>query len=139
MSQAYTSLDEWKTFSSAFEKFASMVATLHDVQAQQLDHGQVEKFLDASGRELLRRLFQGYLDHRAATEPNWGSLEGHDDIIRTHRRQDCQRRLATLFGEVIVSRTSYGAAGVESRFALDAQLNLPPDKYSDGLRRRLGR
>lgn len=26
---------------------------------------------------------------------------------------------------------------MESRFALDAQLNLPPDKYSDGLRRRL--
>jgi hypothetical protein len=32
---------------------------------------------------------------------------------------------------------SYGAPGVESRFALDAQLNLPPDNYSDGLRRRL--
>ena len=82
-------------------------------------------------------MFQGYLDHRAATEPDWGSLEGHDAIIRNHRRQDCQRHLVTLFGEVIVSRTSYGARGVESRFALDAQLNLPPDKYSDGLRRRL--
>ena len=138
MSQAYTTLDEWNAFSSAFEKFSSMVTTLNDAQAQQLDHGQVEKFLDMSGRELLRRMFQGYLDHRATTEPNWESLEGHDDIIRTHRRQGCQRHLATLFGEVIVSRTSYGAPGVESRFALDAQLNLPPDKYSDGLRLRLG-
>ena len=124
MSQAYTTLDEWEAFSSAFEKFSSMVATLHDAQAQQLDHGQVEKFLDMSGRELLRRLFQGYLDHRAATEPNWGSLEGHDDIIRTHRRPDCQRHLATLFGEVMVSRTSYGAPGVESRFALGVRLSL---------------
>jgi hypothetical protein len=46
-----------------------MVTTLHDAPAQQLDHGQVEKFLETSGRELLRRMVQGYLDHRAATEP----------------------------------------------------------------------
>jgi hypothetical protein len=137
MSQAYTTLDDCKAFSSAFEKFANMVATLHDAPAHHFDHGQVERFLETSGRELLRRMFQGYLDHRAATEPDWGSLEGHDAIIRNHRRQDCQRHLVTLFGEVIVSRTSNGARGVESGFALDAQLNLPPDKYSDGLRRRL--
>jgi len=137
MSQAYTTVDEWKEFSSAFETFSDMVATLNDSPAQHFDHGEVEKFLDTSGRELLRRMFQGYLDHRAATEPDWESLEGHDHIIRNHRRQGTQRHLATLFGEVIVSRRSYGAPGVESRFALDAQLNLPPDKYSDGLRRRL--
>lgn len=137
MSQAYTTLDEWEVFSSAFEKFSDMVAVLHDAPAQQFDHGQVEKFLETSGRELLRRMFQGYLNHRAATEPDWESLEGHDHLIRTHRRPDCQRHLATLFGDVIVSRTAYGARGVESRFALDAQLHLPPDTYSDGLRRRL--
>jgi hypothetical protein len=97
MSQAYTTLDAWEAFSSAVEKFSSMVATLHDAQAQQLDHGQVEKFLDMSGRELLRRMFQGYLDHRAATEPNWERLEGHDEILRTHRRQDCQRHLAAFW------------------------------------------
>ena len=136
MSQAYPTVDEWKEFSSAFETFSDMVATLNDAPAQHFDHGAVEKFLDTSGRELLRRLFQGYLDHRAATEPDWESLEGHDHIIRHHRRQGTQRHLATLFGEVIVSRRSYGAPGVESRFALDAPLNLPPDKYSDGLRRR---
>lgn len=137
MSQAYTTLDEWEVFSSAFDKFSDMVAALHGAKAQQFDHGQVETFLETSGRELLRRLFQGYLDHRAATEPDWQSLEGHDHVIRSHRRPDCQRRLVTLFGEVVVSRTGYSARGVESRFALDAQLNLASDKYSDGLRRRL--
>jgi hypothetical protein len=39
-----------------------------------------------------------------------------------------------LFGEVTVSRRAYGARGVGSLFALDATLNLPPDKYSDTLR-----
>lgn len=137
MSQAYTTIDEWKMFSGAFEKFSDIVTSLHSPQSQQLDHGQIEQFLDIEGRELLRRLFQGYLDYRADTEPDWESLEGHDHMIRTHRRQGTQRHLDTLFGEVVVSRRSYGARGVESRFALDAQLNLPPDKYSDGLRRRL--
>jgi hypothetical protein len=88
-----------------------MVAPLHDAQAQPLDHGQAEKFLDMSGRELLRRMSQGDLDHRATTQPNWESLEGHDDIIRTHRRQDCQRHLATLFGEVIVSQRRMALRG----------------------------
>ncbi len=80
---------------------------------------------------------QGDLDHRAATEPDWECLEGNDPLIRNHRRPGCQRHLATLFGDVIVTRSSYGAPGVESRLALDAQLNLPPDNYSDGRRRRL--
>jgi len=137
MSQAYTTVEDWKMFSDAFEKFSEMVTSLRSSQSQQSDHGQIEQFLDIEGRELLRRLLQGYLDHRTETEPDWGHLEGHDHIIRTHRRQGTQRHLETLFGDVIVSRRSYGADGVESRFALDAQLNLPPDKYSDGLRQRL--
>jgi hypothetical protein len=137
MSQAYTTIDDWKMFSGAFEKFSDIVTSLHSPQSQQLDHGQIEQLLDTEGRELLRRLFQGYLDYRADTEPDWESLEGNDHIIRTHRRQGTQRHLDTLFGEVVVSRRSYSARGVESRFALDAQLNLPPDKYSDGLRQRL--
>jgi hypothetical protein len=137
MSQAYTTVDDWKMFSDAFEKFSEMVTSLRSSQSQPSDHGQIEQFLDIEGRELLRRMFQGYLDHRAETEPDWGELEGHDHIIRTHRRQGAQRHLETLFGDVIVSRRSYGADGVESRFALDAQLNLPSDKYSDGLRQRL--
>jgi hypothetical protein len=137
MSQAYTTIDDWKMFSDAFAKFSDMVTALHSPQSQQLDHGQIEQFLDLEGRELLRRLFQGDLDSRAATEPDWESLAGNDHMLRTHRRQDTQRHLDTLFGEVVVSRRSYGARGVESRCALDAQLHLPPDKYSDGLRQRL--
>ena len=137
MSQAYTTIDEWKEFASAFEKFSDIVTSLRGPQSEQLDHAQIEQLLDVEGRELLRRMFQGHLDRRATTEVDWESLEGHDHILRTHRRQGCQRHLDTLFGEVMVTRRGYGARGVESRFALDAQLNLPPDKYSHGLRRRL--
>jgi hypothetical protein len=137
MSQVYTTIDEWEAFSCAFEQFTAVVTHLRSPQAQQLDHGQVEQFLETEGRELLRRLLQGHLDHRAAHETHWESLEGKDSIIRNHHRQGCETHLATLFGDVTVTRRSYGACGVPSLFALDAALNLPPDKYSDGLRRHL--
>lgn len=59
---------------------------------------------------------------------------GADGSPRTHRHEGCARRLETRFGEVIVTRRGYGGRGLESVFPLDAALNLPPDKYSHGLR-----
>ncbi len=55
-------------------------------------------------------------------------------IARTHRREGYRRRLETRFGKVIVTRRGYGGRGLDSVFPLDAELNLPPDKYSHGLR-----
>jgi hypothetical protein len=138
MSQAYTTIDEWEMFSPAFEQFSDVVTQLRSEESRQLGHGQVEQFLEQEGRELLRRLLQGHLDYRAANETDWESLEGADGVIRNQHRQECQSHLETLFGDVIVTRRAYRAPGVPSLFALDAELNLPPDKYSDGLRRRLG-
>jgi hypothetical protein len=45
--------------------------------------------------------------------------------------------LETLFGRVQVRRVGYSARGEGSLYPLDAVLNLPPDAYSDGLRRRV--
>ncbi|MBP7947945.1 MAG: hypothetical protein KA191_18060 [Verrucomicrobia bacterium] len=44
----------------------------------------------------------------------------------------------TLFGEVTVERLGYSGARLKSVFPLDAALNLPPDKYSQGVRRKVG-
>jgi hypothetical protein len=44
----------------------------------------------------------------------------------------------SLFGEVTVKCLGYGARGQPSVFPLEAPLNLPRDKYSHGLRRRVG-
>jgi hypothetical protein len=137
MSQAYSTIDAWEEFSGAFQQFTNVVTQLRSEAAQHLEHGHVEQLLETEGRELLRRLLQGHLDYRAAHETAWESLEGADGIIRTHHRVGCQTQVATLFGEVTVTRRSYGARGVPSLFALDAELNLPPDKYSDGLRRHV--
>jgi hypothetical protein len=138
MSQAYTTSDEGEMFSPAFEQFSDVVTQLRSEESRQLGHGQVEQFLEKEGRELLRRLLQGHLDYRAANETDGESLEGVEGVIRSQHRQECQSHLEPLCGDVIVTRRAYRAPGVPSLFALAAELHVPPDKYSDGLRRRLG-
>lgn len=44
----------------------------------------------------------------------------------------------TVFGEVTVRRLGYSDVELASVFPLDKALNLPPDKYSQGLRRKVG-
>jgi len=46
--------------------------------------------------------------------------------------------LATVFGQVSVSRIAYRAKGVDSRYPADAVLNLPAGKHSHGLARPAG-
>jgi hypothetical protein len=137
MSQAYTTFDEWEEFSGAFEQFTAVVSHLRSDLSQQLDHGQVEQYLETQGRELLRQLLQGHVDYRATHEPAWERVEGSDGIIRRHHREGCETHLETLFGDVVVTRRASSARGAPSLFPLDATLHLPPDTYSEGLRRRL--
>ena len=121
----------------ACEQFEHLVGTLQHPDAQGLTHGEVEAVIHREGMELLRRLTQGFMDQRSAQEPVRKRVIGADGLPRSHRRTGCQRRLETRFGEVTVTRRGYGARGLESVFPLDAELNLPPDKYSHGLREAL--
>jgi hypothetical protein len=77
---------------------------------------------------------QGHLDLRAAGEPRLESVQGADEIERTHRRHRA-RGLMTVFGLVTALRLSYGARRHPSLSPLDAALNLPEELHSHGLRR----
>jgi hypothetical protein len=138
MTQAYLinrSLDE---FAAAREQFAQLIEALQSAQNLENEHGEIEALIWQEGKELLRRLLQGHLDLRSTLEPKREAVIGGDAVIRTHRREGCQRPLMSLFGEVSVKRMGYGAHGKASVFPLDGQLNLPADKYSHGLRQRVG-
>jgi hypothetical protein len=121
-------------YTDAFSQFEHLVDRLTHEETQRMTHGEVESLIQSDGVELLRRLTQGYFDQRSAEEPNRERVVGEDGIPRTHRREGCKRRLETRFGEVTVTRRGYGGRGLDSVFPLDAELNLPPDKYSHGLR-----
>ena len=123
-------------FGPACDAFASLMFELHNENTAQMEHGEIETLILRFGTEILKFLTQAHLDVRALREPRRYDLTGPDGSILTHCRENCKRRVGTIFGDVTVSRKGYSAPGVESQFPLDGELNLPKDKYSHGLRHR---
>jgi hypothetical protein len=97
--------------------------------------GKVETFLHINGMELLRRYLQAYLDNRSQKELRLKSIRNSQSITLTQCREGCQRAIESRFGTVTLRRKKYSLPKQESVFPLDAELNLPPDKYSHELRR----
>lgn len=133
------STPEADLFTSASEQYQYLIDSLNSQDFQNLDHGDIEAFLDTEGRELLRRLFQGHLDSRAQEEGPSTEVIGSDEIPRPHRRKGSQRQLESVFGGVVVTRLGYSTkqVGISGLYPADGKLNLPPDQYSDGVRQRI--
>jgi len=136
---ARMSINPSELFASATEQYEYLLSCLTSLDYQAMEHGEIETFLECQGRELLRRLLQGHLDLRAASEVTTSDMEGSDGERRPHRRKGCQRQLESLFGSVIVSRLGYSTkqVGVSALYPADGKLNLPIDQYSDGVRQRV--
>ena len=130
---------EEEYFQQAHEQYQQLIENLTEKQTQEWEHGEIESYINNSGTELLRRLLQGHLDLRYAQEEYISEVMGRDGEKRPHRRKKTQRKLETVFGEVVVTRVGYSTQKpeVSALYPADGKLNLPPDKYSDGLRRRI--
>ncbi len=124
-----------EAFYAAREKFEEIVDQLCSPQALEMAHGELETLISAEGMELLRRLLQGHLDFRGTGDVG-ASVRGADRVVRSHRRLG-SRRLMSVFGEVNVTRMRYGGRGITSQQPLDAELNLPQEVYSHGVRKRV--
>ena len=134
-----TSSSVTELFEFADEQYDLLKTNLSGDEFQNMEHGEIESFVQQEGTELLRRLIQSHLDLRSIQEqPYEGGMMGADGAPRPHRR-NTQRQLATLFGEVVVSRFGYSTKqpGVGALYPEDGKLNLAPDHYSDGLRQRI--
>lgn len=125
-------------FCSSRIGFAALVTKLTGEQTAGLTHGEVERLIEDDGRELLRLLMQDHVHLRAVKEKaSIRPMRASDGVLRSERRPT-SRALGTLFGDIGVPRlalTKRGAAG--GLRPLDAQLNLPTGKYSEGVSRRL--
>jgi len=122
-------------FAAADRDYATITEFLYSEEAQRLKHSDLERQLEGMGRELMRKLLQAHLDLRQpgqAIEP----VRDAAGVPRTPTPVQT-RSLETIFGTVDVGRTGYGADGKPSLHPLDAALNLPPEKYSLELRRRV--
>jgi hypothetical protein len=122
-------------FAAADQAYATITTFLCSEEAQQVKHSDLERQLEGMGRELMRKLLQAHLDLRQPGQ----TVEPVRDAAGTTLTPTPvhTRNLESIFGTVEVARTGYGAAGTPSLHPLDGALNLPPEKYSLELRRRV--
>jgi hypothetical protein len=122
-------------FAAADQAYAIITEFLRSEEARQVKHSELERQLEGMGRELMRKLLQAHLDIRQpgqAVEPVRDAAGTTLTPTPVHARS-----LESIFGTVEVARTGYGAAGTPSLHPLDGALNLPPEKYSLEVRRRV--
>jgi hypothetical protein len=62
-------------------------------------------------------------------------VTGEDGIVPTRAEKGRARPLVTRFGQVSVSRIAFRSPGRSNVHPLDAVLNLPEEKHSNGLRK----
>ena len=99
-----------------------------------MKHSDLERLLAEQGQELMRQLYQDCVEQQAQGEVAEEVVDAQGTERTRTRRQ--RRQLETIFGTVSVERTGYGAEGHASLHPLDAQLNLPEERYSLEVRRR---
>lgn len=122
-------------FAVADQAYATITEFLRSEEVWQVKHSELERQLEGMGRELMRKLLQAHLDMRQpgkAIEPVRDAAGTALTPTPVHGRS-----LESIFGTVEVARTGYGAAGTASLHPLDGALNLPPEKYSLEVRRRV--
>ena len=124
-------------FAQAEVAFAQLINWLKSQESQQLSHHGVEENLHLEGIELLRLLYEGHLRERGLGYVG-PSLVGSDELERSKtRKTECGQE--SIFGRVRIERLAYGEPGLESVRPKDAQLNLPEEVYSHGVRKRIAK
>jgi hypothetical protein len=121
-------------FAGSRDRFETELAWLQGQEAGGLTHGELEKRLEADARELFRQLLQDHLDLRAQRERRPEEVIDADGVSRPGTEAGHERGLATVFGQVQVTRIAYRRPGHPNLHPADGVLNLPTEKHSHGLR-----
>ncbi|HUK71353.1 MAG TPA: hypothetical protein VLW50_21715 [Streptosporangiaceae bacterium] len=96
----------------------------------------MEGQLTALSRELvLTALHQDSLDLRTVREQRRGRVTGSDQVARGIAEHGHDPGLATVFGDVTLTRMAYRRRVVPNLHPADAVLNLPVVRHSHGLAR----
>ena len=122
-------------FTDADTYYAGVKQYLAAPEAQEMSESDLEREIQKRGQELLRQLLQAHLAARGPGDAV-GPVHDAQGVERPERRGH-EHQLETVFGTVEVTRVGYGRTGEDSRHPLDGQLNLPPERYSLEVRRRV--
>jgi hypothetical protein len=112
-----------------------MVDFLQARESRTMTHSELERWIEKEGREVMRQLLQGHLDLRGPAEAV-EAVRDADGGERPSKRLH-GRTLATVFGAATVERFGYRDQGQESLHPVDGELNLPAERYSLEVRRRV--
>jgi hypothetical protein len=123
-------------FTEAREQLDDIIEELMSEEIQEKTHSEVEQFLKIEGMELLRKLFQGYIDGLGDGAASQDGVRSEQGVVLSHNVKG-KRPLESLFGTVQVERKGYRKREVNTVYPLDAHLNLPPERYSHGVERRV--
>ena len=124
-----------ESFGHSRECFGEVLGWLEGPDSAALSHAELEDQLDCRGRELLRRMFQDHLSLRAVTETRLDEVLDAEDLTHSAVEAGHRRPLATVFGEVEVTRLAYRRRSHPNLYPADAAVNLPAERHSHGLRR----
>jgi hypothetical protein len=139
MNVSYINSVEVSFFSDAKEQLDALIHQLESENYSTLEHGDIESHITKQGNEILRLLLQGWLDKKSSDEKQHPHFKNASGESLNNVRHKTKRKLTSLFGDVNVSRKSYGKPKQNSIFPIDAELNIPTDQYSDGVRKRLSK
>jgi hypothetical protein len=110
--------------------FDVLITRLGDpLMAARPEHA-VEEFIAGAGREVLRQALQDHLDARSAAEQRLPEVTGADQVPRRRAEHGHTRLLATILGQVEVTRIAYRHPGASNLHPADARLALPEGRYS---------
>jgi hypothetical protein len=112
----------------------SVMFTWTAQDAAGVDHGEREKVLTESGRELQRRLLEATFAVDSAREERVGHLTSAAGIRHGTVEKGHSRGVASIFGPVRAARLAYRNAREPNLYPADARWMLPDDVYSLGMR-----
>ncbi len=123
------------SFAEAEAAFFQLREELAGDEAGELTHAELESLVQSKGRVVLLKLFQGHLDLRSGLERSRGGVPAAADGLERPRVREAQRPLQTVVGTATVARQSWNGPSADGLRPLDAELNLPLERYSHGVRR----
>jgi hypothetical protein len=123
-----------EAFDASRVLFEVLVGELAGSDRARATHAELEDVLTTRSRELFCQLLQDHLDLRAQREQRLPEVTDAQQVTRPAVETGHTRALTTVFGQVRVSRLAYRRRGHVNLYPTDAQLNLPVEKHSHGLR-----
>ena len=124
-----------RSYNMSRNELENIIDFLESQDVADMDQSDLERAIQKKGTELLRQLLQEHIRNRGPGTCG-PSVEGADGVKRSRIRHHT-RQIETIFGTIETRRAGYGEEGCESLHPLDAELNLPNERYSLEVRRRV--